>query len=312
MSTAVRIRTAAALATLLYAGGGAAPLSAHDVWLEPSAFRVAPGEVVTVGLREGHGVEHPRPVPRDGRRIERFVITGGRGESPVLGLDGEDPAGVLRLEEPGLHVVAYRGRPLTLSLPAAKFDRYLREKGLDEARRLRAERGEQEAAARERYSRALKCLLWVEGAAGETPAEDPGATNPAVFDADRPLGLTFELVAETNPYRLAPGQPLGVRVLYRGEPVEGAQVEAVRLAGGEPRIVRSGADGRVQLRLTGTGPWLLTAVHLVPARAPGADWESVWSSLTFELGGAAEGTLHPRGGRNGGGERRAGAGPAEP
>jgi hypothetical protein len=36
--------------------------------------------------------------------------------------------------------------------------------------------------------------------------------------------------------------------------------------------------------LSKSGAWLVKAVHMVPARADaGADWESVWASLTFEL-----------------------------
>ena len=36
--------------------------------------------------------------------------------------------------------------------------------------------------------------------------------------------------------------------------------------------------------LTPPGVWLVKAVHMVPApAASGADWESLWASLTFEV-----------------------------
>ena len=57
----------------------------------------------------------------------------------------------------------------------------------------------------------------------------------------------------------------------------------------EARVsARSDAAGRVQLRLSEAGPWLIKAVHMVPAPAgTERDWDSFWASLTFQL---ADGT----------------------
>ena len=50
---------------------------------------------------------------------------------------------------------------------------------------------------------------------------------------------------------------------------------------------RTGVDGRVRLAPAEPGVWLLSAVHLVDApAASGARWESLWSSLTFEVAAA--------------------------
>jgi len=45
----------------------------------------------------------------------------------------------------------------------------------------------------------------------------------------------------------------------------------------------SDSQGRVTLRLPRGGVWLATAVHLLPAPDRGAEWESLWASLSFEL-----------------------------
>jgi uncharacterized GH25 family protein len=46
---------------------------------------------------------------------------------------------------------------------------------------------------------------------------------------------------------------------------------------------RTDKAGRVSLALPRGGVWLVKAVHMVPAPADsGADWESLWASLTFE------------------------------
>jgi hypothetical protein len=42
--------------------------------------------------------------------------------------------------------------------------------------------------------------------------------------------------------------------------------------------------GRASLVLDRPGLWLVKAVHMVPApEGSGAEWESLWASLTFEL-----------------------------
>jgi hypothetical protein len=42
--------------------------------------------------------------------------------------------------------------------------------------------------------------------------------------------------------------------------------------------------GRASLVLDRPGLWLVKVVHMVPApEGSGAEWESLWASLTFEL-----------------------------
>jgi uncharacterized GH25 family protein len=76
-----------------------------------------------------------------------------------------------------------------------------------------------------------------------------------------------------------------VRLLYLGEPLAGAQVEAIPAAAPRGKqVARSDALGRVRFRLAGRGAWLVKAVHMRRAEDPAeADWESFWASLTFEL-----------------------------
>ncbi|HMC15773.1 MAG TPA: hypothetical protein VKI18_09085, partial [Albitalea sp.] len=61
-------------------------------------------------------------------------------------------------------------------------------------------------------------------------------------------------------------------------------------AGADPNAkiaLRSDADGRVLLPLSHVGAWMIKAVHMRPAPAgSGADWESLWASLSFEVGAA--------------------------
>jgi len=271
-------RLAALLGALaLFAAPAARPAAGHDFWLAPSRFEPAQGELVTVGLRvgepwTGESADEPgpagEPVVRDPGRIERFVLVGPAGEEPVGGRDGAEPAGLVRPPSPGRYTLVFRSLPTPITLDAARFEAYLAEEGLDGVLAARAARGASGESGRERFSRCAKALLRV-GDSAQAP--------------DRPVGLRLELIAEADPYALAGGGELALALVFEGAPLSGSLVEAYG-PGGRRRAARSGADGRVRFDLDATGPWLVTAVHMVPApAASGADWESVWASLAFAL-----------------------------
>jgi len=254
-----------------------ATLTAHDMWIDPTTFSPESGQIVGVRLRVGQDLLGD-PVPRDPALINQFVFEDAAGRKPLVGRDGSDPAGFLRVAAPGLVVVGYRSNPSAVELTPEKFSQYLKEEGLDAVAALRASRNETGNKAREIFSRCAKSLIL-----SGTPKEDQG---------DRPLGFTLELVAERNPYALRAGQDLPVRLTYENRPLAGALVVAVnRRNPSEKLSARTDNDGRVRFRLPIGGMWLVKAVHMVPAPAgSGAEWASFWASLTFELRAAhAEG-----------------------
>jgi hypothetical protein len=244
-------------------------LGAHDLWIEPTSFSPAPGAIVGARLRVGQGLLGD-PVPRDPALVRELVVDDGSGRTPLVGRDGADPAGFLRVGAPGLLVIGYRSHPSVVELPAGKFDRYLEEEGLDAIRALRA-RDASTRAVREMFSRCAKSLV-LAGAASRTRG-------------DRVLGFTLELVAERNPYAMTAAQELPVRLTYEGRPLAGALVVAMNQADSSQAIsARSDHDGRVRFRLARGGMWMIKAVHMIPARpGTGAEWESFWASLTFAL-----------------------------
>jgi uncharacterized GH25 family protein len=109
-------------------------------------------------------------------------------------------------------------------------------------------------------------------------------------------GLPLELVPEQNPYRLVADKSLTVRVLRGGKPASGAAVQIwQRQPNGLPTThfsTRANQNGRILLRLSGPGPYLLAAVDMTAAPAKlrdRADWQSTWASLTFAGPPAAPG-----------------------
>jgi uncharacterized GH25 family protein len=258
------------LLVITIALAASASLSAHDFWIEPTGFATDLGRVVGVKLRVGDDF-HGDPVPRSDQMIDAFVVVDANGRRQVVGRDGADPAGLLRVTAPGLMVIGYHSRPSPVTLPAAKFAQYLKEEGLETVLAARERSGASARDGREIFSRSAKSLV-------RSGAMAPGS-------GDRALGFPIELVAERNPYELRTGESLPLRLTFRGAPLAGTLVVAYNQRSPYHKLsVRSDRDGRASFKIDEAGPWLVKAVHMVPA--PGganADWESFWASLTFEM-----------------------------
>ena len=250
---------------------GSAPLSAHDMWIVPTTFSPEPGAIVGVRLRVGQDLLGD-PLPRNPALVNQFVVEDAAGRKPVVGRDGADPAGFVRVATPGLLVIGYHSNASSVELAAEKFNQYLKEEGLDAVAALRARRNETGAGAHEIFSRCAKSLVF--------------SGSPSEAQGDRRLGFPLELVAERNPYAIRAGQDLPVRLTYENRPLAGALVVAMnRLNPSEKLAARTDNDGRVRFRLRPGGMWLIKAVHMIPAPAgTRADWASFWASLTFEMG----------------------------
>lgn len=232
--------------------------AAHDFWIEPSSFRPAVGDRITVALRVGVKLRGDA-VPRMPSLIERFTFDG----SPLPGMTGRDPAGIAMVAKEGVQWIGYQSTASELTQDAQKFAQYLAEEGL--------ERFVPRRENRERFYRCAKALV---AAGGQTSG---------TFDA--PLGLTLELVPRKNPYAMRAGDELPVALLLRGKPVAGVLVVAINRDDPEtPVRAHTDAKGRTTLRLGRGGFWLIKAVHMeaAPPNA-GVDWESWWASVTFDL-----------------------------
>ncbi|HEY3170075.1 MAG TPA: DUF4198 domain-containing protein [Thermoanaerobaculia bacterium] len=247
----------------------AAPLLAHDFWIEPTSFHPEVGTVVGIALRVGQDFRGD-PVPRMTESIEKFVVVSRSGDKPVDGVSGRDPAGIVRVAEPGYLLVGYRSLPKRIDLPAEKFERYLKEEGLEAVIATRAARGDSQKSSKEIYSRCAKAIIDAEGG---------GASG-----YDRALGFRLELVPEKAPKEVVGGRSMPVRLVFEGKPLAGALVVVMNRDEPKKRLsARTDTSGRVAFDLSG-GVWLVKSVHMVAAPRPsGADWESLWASLTFEV-----------------------------
>jgi uncharacterized GH25 family protein len=261
------MKPAALAAALVLA---ALPAAAHDFWIEPSAFQPPVGSTLGVRLVVGQRFRGD-VLPRNPALIARFDFVTDQGSVPVGGRAADDPAGTVKIEQPGLGLIAYRSLESPLSLEADRFDEYLKEEGLEAVIAARAKQGDSRKPSKELFSRAAKSLVRA------------GGSGDSGFD--RVLGLTLEIIPEKNPYVMAGGGDLPVRLLFEGKPLSGALIAALPYDAPEKKLsARSDRDGRVTLKLPSGGVWLVKAVQMTPvAGDPNADWRSVWASLTFEV-----------------------------
>src|SRR5262249_21274410 len=178
----------------------------------------------------------------------QFISVDSTGRKPVIGHDGSDPAGLVRMAAPGLLIVGYRSNPSPIVLPATKFNQYLKEEGLEAIADLRARQNQTGKDAREVFSRCAKSLL--------------SSGIPTDAEADRALGFPLELITLKNPYTLQSGEELPVSLMYAGRPLPGALVVAMnRMNPAAKLIARTDKNGRVAFRLAESGMWLIKAVH---------------------------------------------------
>ncbi|MGH7485594.1 MAG: DUF4198 domain-containing protein, partial [bacterium] len=184
---------------------------AHDFWIEPSTFRPAVGQLVSTSLRVGQEFTGD-PIPRSAQLIDTFTVRTANGEKDVVGFENRDPAGYVRIEQPGLAIIGYRSKPYPLELDAAKFEDFLKNEGLERISAIRAQRHETAKPDRERFLRFAKSVL-----DANEPTRPAGQRSRPTFD--QPFGYRFEIIPETDP---CAATPLRVRLLFEGKPLAGA------------------------------------------------------------------------------------------
>jgi hypothetical protein len=245
----------------------AAPVAAHDTWLLPRPG--APAGMVEFDLTSAGTFPAPESVVAADRIARSGLRLAGRSE-PLQPAGHDDKALRLRSRTAGVGLATawIETRPLTLVLNEGELAHYLEDIGAE------AIRAEWKAAGlrswRESYVKLAKSLVHVGG-----PSADASWAEP--------VGLELEIVPERDPTTLRPDETLGVRVLFRGQPLAGQPVAAVR-GGGGSGLRRTDAQGRVSFALDLAGPWMVRATRLERASRPEADWRSWFSTLTFDLG----------------------------
>jgi uncharacterized GH25 family protein len=283
-------RVGAALLAAVLLGGGPSGAYAHQYWLSAGDYAPQPGEWVEIRACSGVAFRGEAKPWAPDRAVEFSWIGARRTPLARLSLAGDVVWARAPFADSGGAWVTYESNFASIELPAAEFDAYLAEEGLDQP--LAARRAlPGPATGRERYRRC--CKAWLAGSDARRAAKAAG----------QPL----EIVPLSPP---GSEPTLRARVLWKGRPLAGALVKSWRQpldAAGRTRhvierdsvgvaeAVRSDARGEVTLETREPGEWLVSVEHMEPSSDRRiADWESTWASLTFAR---REGGTPPRTGR---------------
>lgn len=261
---------------LLIGLGVARAVGAHEFWVQPSQFWIAPRTPLPLTLQVGDGPERQRS-PISLSRIARFDAIGPTGDA--IDVRASLAATVKRdvmLDAPGTYVLALETDNRAYSRqPAERFNAYLETEGLTPALEHRTRTYQMHVDGFERYSRAAKAIVLV------------GASGPqSQAHVMMPIGLPLEIVPAVSPYSTPRPASFPVRVLYGGNVLPGALVKLIDLEQGLAPVDARRTDntGLATFAMPQSGSWLVSVVWTKRLESsPDADYETIFASLTFGL-----------------------------
>ncbi|PWG15723.1 DUF4198 domain-containing protein [Salibaculum griseiflavum] len=252
----------------------AAPVTAHELWLEPEAYQIPSDGKLQAEIVNGEDFAGNR-LSYLPRRFSRFEVVLGERVEPVENRLGARPALDGGPLGNGLHVIVYEANTARVSYSGLDtFQSFAEHKDFPNAIADHRARGLPETDFGEAYSRHVKALIAVGDGAGQ----------------DRRLGLETEIVALENPYTAA-SDTLPVQLHYGEAPRADAQIELFEKApDGSVTVTyhRTDAEGIATLPIKPGHAYLVDAVVLrEPAEQLAQDrdvvWETLWAALTFAV-----------------------------
>ena len=252
----------------------AIPAVAHDLYLMPKTFRVKARTSIQIAFHNGDDFPESQAAARIERLLEPQVISQqGSASLKNLRVDHTVVLAEASITHPGNSIISVHTKPNGIELDPESFEKYLRHEGLSHVLKWRKKNSESSQAGRERYSKYVKSIVQ--------------ADHSSDFYRHA-AGFPIEIFPEANPYSVKVHGTLPVQVLFRGKPAEDLQVEMSWLSPdgkAETKIAgRTDAQGRLTIPIHSAGVWKLHTVLMDRCQDPAAaDWESFWSSLTFEI-----------------------------
>jgi uncharacterized GH25 family protein len=258
------------LPALLFTISLARPAHAHDTWLIPDQFKLAPKSTVTLDMTSG--MEFPKldvgPKPE---RVESakcrlagktFDITNKSAAPNSLQFKTE-------LADVGVATFWVILPPRAIELKPAEVKEYLDE--VDAPEGLRKQWSEmKEQRWRESYTKHQKTFARV----GDPLSDRSWA---------EAVGTFLEIVPEKDTTVLKAGDDLPVRVLKDGKPFAGFSLNAVSAGEIKGETRKTDSEGRATFRVSKEGRWLLRGTDIRKSSQPDTDWESDFVTLTLEV-----------------------------
>ena len=253
----------------------AAPVTAHEFWIEPTDYQIdADGslEANIVNGQEFAGLKLAY-LPQ---RFVNFMLFAGEESARVTGRPGDNPALNQEPVAQGLNIAAYQSTYATVDYDDwESFQRFVDHKDFGDILSVHEARGLPLEGFEEVYSRHAKTLIGVGDSAG----------------ADRRVGLETEIVALTNPYVDDLGSGFRVQVYYRNDVRAQTQVEVFEKAPNDTvaiSLYQTDENGVSVFPVRAGYSYMVDAVVLREpsarlAEQTGAVWETLWANLTFAV-----------------------------
>jgi len=245
---------------------------AHDTWLIPDRFEVAPKQSVRLDLTSGMAFPELETGPKRERVAAALCRLAGR--TSEIGDISAGPKSLIfkrELAEPGIATIWVKLPPKSIELKPEQVKEYLDEVGAPEVLRKQWTEMKEPKRWRESYTKHPKTFVRV----GDSPSDQSWK---------EPVGMFLEIIPEKNPTVLRAGDDFSVRVLKGGAPFADFALNAVSAGEKQGETRRTDAAGRVTFRLSKRGHWLFRGTDIRKSNLPEADYESDFATLTLEVG----------------------------
>ncbi|UCE41813.1 MAG: DUF4198 domain-containing protein [Candidatus Aminicenantes bacterium] len=248
------------------------PIFAHDFWLVPKKFRINPGDSLEISANTG--MDFPNSLSAvTPDRIDLFRLVGASIKENITEFTVQDNSLTTNCSftTPGTFIIAAALKPKEIKLTGKEFNEYLLADGLPNIYDLRKKERILDNDAIEYYSKYPKTIIQVGN------KKDDSVT--------KPIGLPIEIVPKVNPYKLKKRDELEVSVLFQGKPLPNAEIAWSYPGRGEEFAGSTKTDelGQASIPLIKTGPYVIRLTHMEWVKKPTHEWESYWTSLTFEV-----------------------------
>lgn len=246
---------------------------AHELWIDPIDTSANMQTRIAAHVRVGQNYKGQKQyyIPED---INETYIVDAVSRTDLKGIVGDELVFDQLAAHPGLQILIYHSNPLKLTYDKfAKFENFVRGKGLDWVLDEHKKRGLPELGFYESYVRYAKALITRGGTVGN----------------DTQTGLMFELIALKNPYELNVSNSknlLPIKLIWKGKPFANSKISVFEIsdAGVKSSHIKTNETGIAKLPVTSNSSYMLNSVQMT-AELPstGVAWKSHWASLTFKV-----------------------------
>lgn len=261
----------ALLIGLVLAGCGLVGI-AHEFWLLPKKFRFNVGEELQVAFLVGENFQG-EPWDLGRHKVERLEVHAGitvkKLADKVVAQKGKNLT--YKFDREGTHLLELESNFAFIEQPADSFQMYLEADGLETISDDRKRAGKSGERAREFYKRYAKVIVQC------------GEKLDNTFK--RSAGFRYEIFPLANPVTLKPGDYLDCQVMWDRKPAAHAMVKVWSHVGNRIFLqnIYTEKDGTIRFPVSSPGPWMVSSVKMIPSEQDGADYQSFWASLVFDI-----------------------------